>query len=203
MTIVYEIGEIARFQNAREFSSYCRLVPGVAQSGPISRRGRHAKQGSPHLKWAFGQAALYAVRYYPKIRRAFDRHLARHRGKGGKLIAYEIIAHKLALAVYHVLRDGTVYREELLFRPYPSEGGRHPGRLTGRIPTPLIGSGLLRSFRLWICPDRYLDPNWRGLVPSRRPVSETGTEPMIFWCLSRMRGTAWCTQALGTHAEPV
>jgi transposase len=63
MTIVYEIGEIARFQNAREFSSYCRLVPGVAQSGPISRRGRHAKQGSPHLKWAFGQAALYAVRY--------------------------------------------------------------------------------------------------------------------------------------------
>jgi transposase len=63
MTIVYEIGEIARFQNAREFSSYCRLVPGVAQSGPISRRGRPAKQGSPHLKWAFGQAALYAVRY--------------------------------------------------------------------------------------------------------------------------------------------
>jgi transposase len=117
MTIVYEIGEIARFQNAREFSSYCRLVPGVAQSGPISRRGRHAKQGSPHLKWAFGQAALYAVRYYPKIRRAFDRHLARHRGKGGKLIAYGIIAHKLAQAVYHVLRDGTVYREELLFRP--------------------------------------------------------------------------------------
>lgn len=117
MTIVYEIGEMARFQNAREFSSYGRLVPGVAQSGPISRRGRHAKQGSPHLQWAFGQAALYAVRYYPKIRRAFDRHLARHRGKGGKLIAYEIIAHKLAQAVSHVLRDGTVSREELLFRP--------------------------------------------------------------------------------------
>jgi transposase len=116
MTIVYEIGEIARFQNAREFSSYCRLVPGVAQSGPVSRRGRHAKQGSPHLKWAFGQAALYAVRYYPPIRRAFDRHLAHHRGKGGKLIAYEIIAHKLAQAVYHVLRDQTVYREELLFQ---------------------------------------------------------------------------------------
>jgi transposase len=117
MTLAYEIGEIERFPNAREFSSYCRLVPGVAQSGPVSRRGRHAKQGNPHLKWAFGQAALFAVRYYPKIRRAFDRQLARHRGKGGKLIAYDIIAHKLAQAVYHVLRDGTVYREELLFRP--------------------------------------------------------------------------------------
>jgi transposase len=117
MTIVYEIGEINRFPNAREFASYCRLVPGVAQSGPVSRRGRHAKQGSPHLKWAFSQAAIYAVRYYPKIRRCFDRHLGRHRGKAGKLIAYEIIAHKLAQAVYHVLRDETVYREALLFGP--------------------------------------------------------------------------------------
>jgi transposase len=117
LTIVYDIGEMARVQNAREFSSYCRLVPGVAQSGPISRRGRHAKQGSPHLQWAFGQAALYAIRSSPKIRRAFDRHRARHRGQGGTLIADEIIAHQLAQAVYPVLRDGTIYREELLFRP--------------------------------------------------------------------------------------
>jgi transposase len=88
----------------------------VAQSGPVSRRGRHAKPGSPHLKWAFSQAALYAVRYYPKIRRCFDRHLGRHRGNGGKRMAYNIMAHKLAQAVYHVLRDGTVYRAELLLR---------------------------------------------------------------------------------------
>jgi transposase len=58
MTIVSESGEMARFQNARAFSFYGRLVPGVAPSGPISRRGRHAKQGSPSLKWAFGQATL-------------------------------------------------------------------------------------------------------------------------------------------------
>jgi transposase len=117
MTMFYEIGQIGRFPDARAFSSYCRLVPGVAQSGPVSRRGRHAKQGSPHLTWAFSQAALYAVRYYPKIRRCFDRHLGRHRGKGGKLSAYDIIAHNLAQAAYHVLRDGAVSREELLFRP--------------------------------------------------------------------------------------
>jgi transposase len=116
MTLVYEIGAMARFQKACDFSSSCRLVPGVAQAGPVSRRGRHAKQGAPHLKWAFGQAALYAVRYYPKIRRAFDRHLGRHRGKGGKLIAYEIIAHTLAQAVSHGLRDSPVPREERLLR---------------------------------------------------------------------------------------
>lgn len=115
LTVLYEIGEISRFPSSRHFSSYCRVVPGVAQSGTSVRRGRGSKQGNHHLKWAFSQAAVYAVRCYPNIRRCFDRHLVRHQGKGRKLIAYNIIAHKLAQAVYSILRDGTHYREELLF----------------------------------------------------------------------------------------
>ena len=31
------------------------------------------------------------------------------------MIAYNIIAHRLAQAVYHVLREGTEFREQLLF----------------------------------------------------------------------------------------
>ena len=115
MTIYYEIGDISRFDNARRFSSYCRLVPGIAQSGSTLRRGRGSKQGNPHLKWAFSQAALYAVRYYPKIRTCYERHLQRHRGRARKLIAYNVIAHKLALAVYHVLKHNAAYQEKLLF----------------------------------------------------------------------------------------
>lgn len=115
LTLFYEIGDISRFSDVRHFSSYCRLVPGIAQSGASSRRGRGSKQGSPYLKWAFSQAAIYAVRYYPKIRRCFDRHLSHHRGRARKLVAYNIIAHRLAQAVYHVWREGTPYREELLF----------------------------------------------------------------------------------------
>ena len=110
LTILYETGDISRFQSARHFSSYCRVVPGVAQSGAISRRGRGSKQGNHYLKWAFTQAATYAVRHAPKVRRSFDRHVRRHRGRG----AYNIIGHKLAQAVYHILRDGKEYREELL-----------------------------------------------------------------------------------------
>jgi transposase len=116
ITIMYEVGEISRFKDARHFSSYCRVVSGVAQSGSSSRRGRGSKQGNPYLKCAFSQAATFAVRYYPKIRSCFDRHLSRHRGRARKLIAYNIIAHKIAQAVYCVLRDGTKYREELMFR---------------------------------------------------------------------------------------
>ena len=115
LTILYEVGEISRFKNVRHFSSYCRLVPGVAQSGQVSRRGRSSKQGNAYLKSAFNQAAVVAVRSYPRVRGCFQRHLARHRGCARKLVAYNVIAHKLAQAVYQVLKRETEYREELLF----------------------------------------------------------------------------------------
>jgi transposase len=115
LTILYEVGQISRFETARHFSSYCRLVPGVAQSGKLIRRGRSSKQGNRYLKSAFNQAAVAAVRCYPAVKRCYQRHLQRHRGSARKLVAYNVIAHKLAQATYHVLRNGSHYREELIF----------------------------------------------------------------------------------------
>jgi transposase len=115
LTILYEVGEISRFQSVRHFSSYCRVVPGVAQSGQVRRRGRSSKQGNSYLKSALSQAAVAAVRSYPSIKRCYERHLKRHRGSSRKLVALNVIAHKLAQAVYFVLKRGEDYREELLF----------------------------------------------------------------------------------------
>lgn len=115
LTILYEIGEISRFKDVRHFSSYCRLVPGVAQSGAVSRRGRASKQGNRYLKSAFNQAAVVAVRSYPAIGRCYERHLQRHRGGARKLVAYNVIAHKLAQAVYVVLKEGVDYNQQKLF----------------------------------------------------------------------------------------
>ncbi len=115
ITIYYEIGEVARFASSDDFSSYCRVIPGVAQSGNSVKRGRGSNQGNSNLKWAFSQAAQYAVRSNEKIRRLYERQRRRHRGKGEKLIANSIIAHKLALAVYHILRDQKSYDEGMLF----------------------------------------------------------------------------------------
>ena len=115
LTILYEVGEVRRFGGTRHFSSYCRVVPGVAQSGKVVRRGRSSKQGNRYLKSAFNQAALAAVRAYPAVKRCFQRHLQRHRGSARKLVAYNVIAHKLAQAVYKVLKEGVDYREELIF----------------------------------------------------------------------------------------
>jgi len=115
LTILYEVGDISRFKTVRHFSSYCRLVPGVAQSGAVTRRGRSSKQGNHYLKSAFNQAAVVAVRSYARIRRCYERQLARHRGSARKLVAYNVIAHKLAQAVYFMLKQGEDYREEMLF----------------------------------------------------------------------------------------
>ena len=115
ITIFYEIGDIHRFETARNFSSFSRLVPGTADSSDRSRRGRGSKQGNAHLKWALTHAVQYARRVSPKIQRCYDKHLQRHRGKARKLIANNIVAHKLAQAVYRILRDGVDYNEELLF----------------------------------------------------------------------------------------
>jgi transposase len=115
LTILYEVGELTRFASVRDFSSYCRVVPGVAQSGNVTGRGRGSKQGNHYLKAAFSQAAVHAVRCYPQVRRCYERQLKRHRGRGRQMICYNIIAHKLAQAAFHVLKEQTEYRAELLF----------------------------------------------------------------------------------------
>ena len=115
LTIFYELGELGRFATAKDFSSYCRVVSGEAKSGQMSRRGRGSKQGNHYLKWALSQAAVHAVQSYPGVRRYYERQLRRHRGRARQMVVYNIIAHKLAQAVYHVLKERTEYREELLF----------------------------------------------------------------------------------------
>jgi transposase len=66
LTILHEVGEAPRFENVRQFCSYCRVVPGVAQSGSVTKRGRGSKQRNHFLKWALSQAAVHAVRCPPR-----------------------------------------------------------------------------------------------------------------------------------------
>jgi transposase len=115
LTLFCEIGDIERFSGQKQFCSYARVVPAVAQSGSTTRRGRGAKQGNPHLRWAFGQAAVIAARYDTSVRRFRQAHLARRRSKGRKLISLSIVAHKLAIGAYHVLKGNVPFRQELMF----------------------------------------------------------------------------------------
>lgn len=98
-TIYTEIDGIARFPSARQFFSYCRLVPGADNSGGRTRHRSGSKAGNRYLKLAFSHAAIRAVQYYPEIRAFFK---AKARRKPIR-IARTLIALELARIVYHVL----------------------------------------------------------------------------------------------------
>ena len=56
LTILHEIGDIARFPTVKDFLSYCRLVKGTVASAGKIKGLRGAKLGNPYLRWAFGEA---------------------------------------------------------------------------------------------------------------------------------------------------
>jgi len=115
LTIYYESGQIERFGSAKQFCSYARVVPGIAQSSSVTRRGGGSKQGNPYLKWAFMQAASIAVRFHPNVRKFREKHLARRRSKARRMISMSIVAHKLATGAYHVMKGKVPFRQELMF----------------------------------------------------------------------------------------
>lgn len=98
-TIYTEIDGIARFPSARQFFSYCRLVPGADNSGGRTRHRSGSKAGNRYLKLAFSHAGIRAVQYNPEIRAYFK---AKARKKPIR-IARTLVALELARIVYHVL----------------------------------------------------------------------------------------------------
>lgn len=99
-TIVLETDGMERFPTSRHYFSYCRLVPGAANSAGRTRH-RPSKEGNRYLKATFGHAALRAIQYYPEIK-AFYRKKAR---KKNRFIARAIVAKEIARIAYHVLKD--------------------------------------------------------------------------------------------------
>jgi transposase len=110
-TIYYEVGQIHRFPSDKAFSSYCRVAPTIAQSGRMMRQGKNRKQGNRVLKWAFSEAAQMAIQRYPAIRDYFHRLV---RKKRKRILAKSIVAHKLAVAAFHVLKEEKPYQPGLL-----------------------------------------------------------------------------------------
>ncbi len=79
-TILAEIGDITRFPSAKQFTSYCRLVPGAKDSGGSHRHKSGNKDGNRYLRAAFGQAAVSAYTHY-KVVKKFYRKIKRRSGR--------------------------------------------------------------------------------------------------------------------------
>ena len=100
LVLLYEIHDISRFPTVQDFASYCRLVKSKKESaGKLHGTSGH-KIGNAHLKWAFSEAAVGFLRNNPQG----QAYLARLEKKHGKAKALTALAHKLARAVYHMLR---------------------------------------------------------------------------------------------------
>jgi transposase len=112
LTILYEIGDIARFPTVKDFLSYCRLVKGTVASAGRIKGLRGAKLGNPYLRWAFGEAAVIAKRDHQVIGPLAQRLEARM--GGNKFKANTVVAIKLARAVYFMLRHKTGFDAERL-----------------------------------------------------------------------------------------
>ena len=100
LVLLYEIHDIRRFPRVQDFVSYCRLVKSKKESAGKLYGTSGSKIGNAHLKWAFSEAAVGFLRNNPSGQ-AYLAHMEKVHGKGKALT---VLAHKLARAVYHMLR---------------------------------------------------------------------------------------------------
>jgi transposase len=99
--IISETADIRRFISDKQYCSYCRLVPGAKNSGGKRAHCSGSKDGNKYLKFAFYEAALKAIRFYPSIRT----HALCIEKRANKKIARTVIAKELAKIAYYGLSD--------------------------------------------------------------------------------------------------
>lgn len=111
MTIMLEVGTVERFAKVGCFSSYARCVSSSRWSNEKKKGEGNRKNGNKYLSWAFVEAAHHAVRHSQAVQRFYQRKKAKRNG----VVAIKAVAHKLARACYHILREGTAFEEARAF----------------------------------------------------------------------------------------
>ena len=110
-TIMLETGSIARFAKVGDFSSYCRCVDSLRESNGKKKGEGNAKNGNQYLAWAFVEAAHFSVRYCPQAKRFYERKKRQRNG----IVATKALAHKLARACYHMMREHKPFEVQRCF----------------------------------------------------------------------------------------
>lgn len=100
-TIMLETGTIERFAAVGNFASYARCVDSKRVSNGKKKGEGNVRNGNRYLAWAFVEAANFARRYCPEAKRFYERKRART----NNIVATKALAHKLARACYHMLKE--------------------------------------------------------------------------------------------------
>jgi len=117
MTVLSAIGDISRFEHAKQLVGYAGLGAGVHDSGKTHKDKKITKKGRRELRWAMVEAAWRAVRMSPFWKAEYEKHLHRMR-KPNQVIV--VVARKLLIAIWHVLSkeetDIHASEEELAYK---------------------------------------------------------------------------------------
>ena len=100
-TIMLETGSIGRFAQVGNFSTYCRCVDSLRESNGKKKGGGNSRNGNKYLAWAFVEAANFAIRHCPQAKSFYERK----KRKANRVLAIKALAHKLARACYHMLKE--------------------------------------------------------------------------------------------------
>ena len=101
LTIMLETGDIKRFEKVGNYASYCRCVDSRRMSNGKKKGSGNSKNGNKYLAWAYVEAANFAIRYNPTIKRYYQKK----KSKTNNVVAIKAVAHKLARACFYILRD--------------------------------------------------------------------------------------------------
>jgi transposase len=99
--ILLETGPIERFAAVGNFASYARCVDSQHTSNGKKKGEGNTKNGNQYLAWAFVEAANFALRFCPEAKRFYERKKA----KTNPIVAIKALAHKLARACFHILKE--------------------------------------------------------------------------------------------------
>lgn len=107
LLIYSEIGEIDRFDSAKEVVSYAGLNPIVRESGDSRYEGGISKRGPGNVRWMLVQSSYVAVNTCNDeyLSRFYDRLLKR-KSKKKAIVA---TARKMLVSMYHMLDRKEVY----------------------------------------------------------------------------------------------
>ncbi|TWI61020.1 transposase [Desulfobotulus alkaliphilus] len=122
LTIMLEVGDIFRFEQVGNYSSYCRCVKSERHSNGKKKGENNKKNGNKYLSWAYIEAANFTIRYCPEAQRFYQRKMA----KTNRVVALKALSNKLARASYYIMRDQVPYDANKLFNTQDEDGFRTP-----------------------------------------------------------------------------
>lgn len=106
-----ETGPIDRFLTVGDYASYCRKVSSKYVSNDKIKGRGNVKNGNRYLAWAFGEAAEHARRYNQQVRAYYNKKMS----KTNAALAHAALAHKLARAAYHIMKNKEPFMPERVF----------------------------------------------------------------------------------------